>query len=98
MDREDRTAGIRRLARERFARWRARKSQEALNRMRDAENEYHRRRREEESQEERQKRIAFFSEYRERIHQQQSQDIVNQSLYFCESQVDQSSQVNLTHH
>ncbi|GBL80281.1 hypothetical protein AVEN_92209-1 [Araneus ventricosus] len=46
MDREDTTARKRRLARERFARWRARQSQETFNRMRAADNEYHRRRRE----------------------------------------------------
>ncbi|GBN55026.1 hypothetical protein AVEN_21817-1 [Araneus ventricosus] len=98
MDREDPTARKRReregkeekreTARERFARWRVRKRQESLNRMPAADNEYHRRRREGEIQEERQKRLAFLSEYRERIHLQQSQDIINQSIYFCESQVE----------
>ncbi|GBL95696.1 hypothetical protein AVEN_654-1 [Araneus ventricosus] len=80
MDREGPTARKRKLARERYARWRTRQSQETLNRMRVADNENHRRRREGETQEEREKG--------ECIHQQQSQDIVNQSLYFCESQVE----------
>ncbi|GBM76472.1 hypothetical protein AVEN_121204-1 [Araneus ventricosus] len=88
MDREDPTARKRRLARERFARCRRRQSQDTLNRMRTADNEYHRRRTEGASQEERQKRLAFYTEYCKRIHQQQRQDIVNQSLYFCESQVE----------
>ncbi|GBM30035.1 hypothetical protein AVEN_201612-1 [Araneus ventricosus] len=70
MDREDPTARKRRLARERFARWRARQSQDTLNRMRAADNEYHLRKREGESEEERQKRLAFFSEYCDRIHPQ----------------------------
>ncbi|GBM09245.1 hypothetical protein AVEN_59225-1 [Araneus ventricosus] len=74
MDREESTARKRRLIRKR---WRARQSQETLIRMRAADNEYHRRR-EGETQEERQKRLEFLSEYRERIRQQQRQDIVNQ--------------------
>ncbi|GBO05489.1 hypothetical protein AVEN_210668-1 [Araneus ventricosus] len=89
MDREDPPARKRRLARERdFLRWRASQSHETLNRMRAADNEYHRRGREGGYQEERQKRLVFFSEYRERIHHQQSQDIGNPSLYFSESQVE----------
>ncbi|GBM74008.1 hypothetical protein AVEN_103163-1 [Araneus ventricosus] len=64
MDREEPTARKRRLARERFARWRARQSQETLNKRHAADNECHRRRREGETQEESQKRLAFFSEYR----------------------------------
>ncbi|GBO39448.1 hypothetical protein AVEN_225083-1 [Araneus ventricosus] len=68
MDREDATARERRLARERFARWRARQSHETLNRRHAADNECHRRRKGGETREERQKRHAFFSEYRERIH------------------------------
>ncbi|GBM50460.1 hypothetical protein AVEN_203054-1 [Araneus ventricosus] len=39
MDREDPTTRKRRLARERFERWRARQSQESLNMMRAADNE-----------------------------------------------------------
>ncbi|GBL94272.1 hypothetical protein AVEN_16796-1 [Araneus ventricosus] len=44
--------------------------------------------RERETQEERQNLLAVSEEYRKRIHQQQSQGIINQSLYFCESQVE----------
>ncbi|GBN09851.1 hypothetical protein AVEN_59523-1 [Araneus ventricosus] len=91
MDREDPTARKRRLTTERFARWSTRQSPEILNRIRAADNEYHHKRTVGESQEERQKRLAFFSEYRERIPQQQSQDIVNQSLYFCESKLKHSN-------
>ncbi|GBN68144.1 hypothetical protein AVEN_107959-1 [Araneus ventricosus] len=89
MDREDPAARKRRLARERLARWRARQSQETLNRMRAADNEYHRRRRDGESQEETAKTpCIFLSDYRERIHQQQKvTDTVNQSVYVFEIQV-----------
>ncbi|GBM43617.1 hypothetical protein AVEN_210557-1 [Araneus ventricosus] len=68
MGREDPTARKGRFAREEVARWRARQSQESLNRRHAADSEYHRRRREGETQEEGQNRLAFLSECRERIH------------------------------
>ncbi|GBN87322.1 hypothetical protein AVEN_46107-1 [Araneus ventricosus] len=43
---------------------------------------------EKETEEERLKRLEADADYREHIHQQLSQDIVNQSLYICESQVE----------
>ncbi|GBO40033.1 hypothetical protein AVEN_77466-1 [Araneus ventricosus] len=81
MDREDLTARKRYLLRERFALWRTGQSQETLNRIQTANNENRRRRRERETEEETQKRLEADAEYSERIHQQQSQDIVNQSFY-----------------
>ncbi|GBN80760.1 hypothetical protein AVEN_218534-1 [Araneus ventricosus] len=68
MGREDPTARKGRFARERFARWRVRQSQESLNRRHAADNECLDRRREGETPEEGQNRLAFLSEYRERIH------------------------------